>query len=136
MFLLALGFTSIATAFDLRERRIPNLVSGGLFVIAALLTFAGLHPLGWRQALYGCLLASVLSILGYAKGALGGGDVKLLAGIGLTLGLLPFAAFLIGTSLAGGLLAIRAARRGHEEIAYAPAMLLGLFALLPLTWLS
>lgn len=136
MFLLALGFTSVATAFDIKERRIPNLVSGGLLVVSALLVLAGRHPLGWRHALYGLLVATLVSMLGYAKGALGGGDVKLLAALGLTLGLMPFLVFLVSTSLAGGVLAILAARRGQTDIAYAPAMWLGLIALLPLTWMS
>lgn len=136
MYLLALGAASLAAAFDLQDRRIPNAIPGVLFIVAVALTAAGRHPLGWLQALLGFIVASALVLPPYAKGWLGGGDAKLLMALGFTLGLLPFAAFLILASLAGGLLALRARHKGEHEFAFAPAILLGLLALLPLLWLN
>lgn len=136
MFLLALGFTCLAAFFDLKGRRIPNAVSLGLLGSALTLTAAGFHPLGWGQAALGLLVAATVSLPLFQLGWLGGGDAKLAMALGFTLGLLPFLVFLAGTSIAGGLLALRARRLGESELAYAPAMLLGLLTLLPLQWLS
>ncbi|MEL6715015.1 MAG: A24 family peptidase [Planctomycetota bacterium] len=134
MYLLALGATSIATAFDLKSRRIPNAIPGALLLCAAVLTALGRHPLGWTQALYGFGAATLITLPLFAKGWFGGGDTKLAMALGATLGLLPFLVFFAAMSLFGGFLALRAKRAGETEIAYAPAMLLGLLLLLPLQW--
>jgi len=136
VFLLALGATSLATAFDLRSRRIPNAIPGCLLCCVIVLTAVGLHPLGWRQAAFGLVVAALLTLPLFRLGWLGGGDVKLAIALGPALGLLPFLAFVAGTSVFGGVLALLARRRGESELAYAPAMLLGLLALLPLQWLQ
>ena len=136
MYLLALGVTSLAAAYDLRSRRIPNALTVGLLLCALALSAAGFHPLGWGQAAFGMGAAIVISMPLFAKGLLGGGDAKLFIGLGATLGLWPFLIFFAGTSVAGGVLALRARRRGESEMAYAPAMLLGLLTLLPLQWLG
>lgn len=136
MYLLALGFTSLATVFDIRSRRIPNAIPGGLLLCALALTAAGFHPLGWKQAALGLGVASALTLPLFAKGLFGGGDTKLAIALGATLGLLPFLVFFASMSICGGFLALRARRIGETEIAYAPAMLLGLLLLLPLRWLA
>lgn len=136
LFLLALAFTSLAAASDMRSRRIPNGLPVGLLVCTAALTAAGYHPLGWKQALYGLLAASLITFPLFARGWMAGGDVKLCIALGATLGLAPFLLFFVGTSVAGGVLALRAKRRGDSELAYAPAMLLGLLCLVPLQWLA
>lgn len=136
MYLLALGATSLATYFDLRSRRIPNVLTGGLFVWALAATCAGFHPLGWRQATLGSLVAAVLTLPAFSRGWFGGGDTKLAVALGLTLGLVPFLIFFAATAVFGGVLALRAPRANQTEIAYAPAMLLGLLTLLPFRWLA
>jgi len=136
MFLLALGATSIAAAFDLRSRRIPNLIPVLLVTAVAVIVAMGLHPLGWRSAALGLVAGAAAGIGLYALRAFGGGDAKLLIALGATLGLAPFLLFLITSSIAGGALALVARRRGSSEIPYAPAMLLGLLMLLPLRWIG
>lgn len=136
MFLLALGATLLASAFDLRSRRIPNAIPGGLLLCVLVLTAAGLHPLGWGHAALGVLAATLITLPLFRLGWFGGGDTKLMIALGPALGLLPFLAFFVATTLFGGALALRARRHGEKEIAYAPAMLLGLLALLPLQWLQ
>lgn len=136
MYLLALGVTSLATAFDIRSRRIPNALTGGLLLCALALSAAGFHPLGWKQAAFGLAAAMLVSLPLFAKGLFGGGDAKLFIALGATLGLVPFMIFFAGTCVAGGVLALRARRLGEAEMAYAPAMLLGLLTLLPLQWLG
>ncbi|MDB4401431.1 prepilin peptidase [bacterium] len=136
MFFLAMGAVSLASAFDLRSRRIPNAIPGGLLLCVLALTAAGHHPLGWGQAALGMLAATLIALPLFRLGWFGGGDTKLAIALGPALGLLPFLAFFISTSICGGALALRARRLGETEIAYAPAMLLGLLALLPLKWLQ
>lgn len=136
MYLLALGTTAIASAFDLKSRRIPNLIPLALLVSALALSAAGLHPLGWRQAVLGVLVATAVTVPLFAKGWFGGGDSKLCIALGATLGLQPFLVFFAMTCVAGGAFALRARRVGESEIAYAPVMLVGLLLLLPIGWLG
>lgn len=136
MYLLALSATFLATVFDLKRRQIPNVISLGLLGCSIALAAAGLHPLGWGQAALGLAAATVLTLPLFAKGWYGGGDTKLCIALGATLGLLPFLIFFAGTCVAGGFLALRARRLGEREIAYAPAMLIGLLILLPLQWFA
>jgi prepilin peptidase CpaA len=90
---LALLFTAIAAAFDLRAGAIPNrllaagavLGAGGSVAAAAI---GGNAPRLLALALAGPLLVSIVPLLLYRAGGLGAGDVKLLALVGLLLG--PF----------------------------------------------
>ncbi|MEE2939185.1 MAG: A24 family peptidase [Planctomycetota bacterium] len=136
MYLLALGTTAIAAALDLRSRRIPNLIPFALLSCALALSAAGLHPLGWRQAVLGVLVATALTVPLFARGWFGGGDSKLFIALGATLGLQPFLVFFAMTCIAGGVFALRARRKGAAELPYAPVMLVGLLLLIPLGWLS
>lgn len=136
MYLLALGSTALASAFDLRSREIPNWIAAGLLVSSLIILALDRHPAGGHQVLWGVVAAASGSIALFALGALGGGDVKLLIALGAALGIGAFVPFLIAMMIAGGLLALVARRRGEREIAYAPAMLLGLLALAPLTWIA
>lgn len=136
MYLLALGATAIATAFDLRSRRIPNAIPLLLLVCAVVLSAAGLHPLGWRQAALGLLLAAGLTAPLFVKEWFGAGDSKLCIALGATLGLQPFLVFFAMTCIAGGFFALRARRKGDVEMAYAPVMLVGLLLLIPLGWIA
>jgi len=100
-----------AVVIDLRSRRIPNELTAAMAVAG--IALAGL---GWSGATVGASLAGlVLGLLlmmpGYALGATGAGDVKLMAAVGAIVGpALVLSAFLC-TSLAGGVLAIVVAIR-------------------------
>ena len=96
----------------------------------------GWHPVSWTGILIGFGAAFLVSFALFAMGGLGGGDVKLLAALGATLGwpaLLPFALL---TTIFGGIGAWFLRRRQDTEMAYAPAMLAGLLALFPLVWIT
>jgi prepilin peptidase CpaA len=107
-----LAMLSVAVVTDLRTRRIPNLVTvtglaAGL-VLAALLQ--GGVPL---SALAGAGLALLLAVPFLALGALGGGDVKLLAAVGAFVGPGGLLSVALYGALAGGILALgNALRRG------------------------
>ena len=96
---------TLAAAYDLRAHRIPNpLVLTGLGL--------GLAGHGWRGGGPGLLWSSegiavaCFLLLPYALGGLGAGDVKLLGAVGALMGPIFLLWTLLGTVLAGGLLAL------------------------------
>ena len=123
--LLAPGW--LAAGVDLRTRRIPNvLVLLGLTIALVAAWLQG--SLG--AALLGCVASGaaglVLAIA--ARGAFGGGDVKLLAYAGAVVGISDVPALFFWTSLAGGAiaLAVLAVRRSRRAtIPYGPAIAAG-----------
>jgi len=134
MYWLAFTALTIATLTDLRKREIPDTLSAGLLVLALLAKCLGWHPVSWTGILIGFGAAFLVSFALFAMGGFGGGDVKLLAALGATLGwptILPFA---ILTGICGGVAALLLRRKEEAELAYAPVMLAGLLALLPLVW--
>lgn len=103
---------TLAAVCDIRTQRIPNLL-----VLTGLVLGLAWH--GWRGGGPGLLLSlegiavAGLALLPYAVGGLGAGDVKLLGAVGALMGPLFLLWTLLGTVLAGGLLALAwAARRG------------------------
>jgi prepilin peptidase CpaA len=83
---VALAFACVAAAwFDLRERRIPNVLTMGALVVALLLRApGGFGEIG--AGLAGALLAGMLALPFFLVGGLGGGDLKFLTAIGAFLG--------------------------------------------------
>jgi leader peptidase (prepilin peptidase)/N-methyltransferase len=115
---------------DLRVRRIPN------ELVLALLAWAALQGVwlgrpGWGAALLGLALAGGSFLLLYylGRGALGLGDVKLMAALGALLGYPAIVAGMLAGILAGGLAAAilllsrRAGRR--DPFAYGAWLALG-----------
>jgi prepilin peptidase CpaA len=105
-----------AAVIDVRQRRIPNWLTGGGIVVGLLLQ--GFAPFGWGlfeyrwgspgllPALYGMGLGLALFLPLYLLRAVGAGDVKLLAMTGVWLGpKLLFGATLL-TLLVGGAMAL------------------------------
>jgi prepilin peptidase CpaA len=135
MYLIALLAVAAATVVDLRRREIPNWISAGLLVVALVASLWGSVPPHWSERVLGLALASALTLPLFARGVLGGGDVKLFMALGAILGWKASIPFLIATGLAGGLIGLVARRLEWRELPYAPAMLLGLLGLLPLVLL-
>jgi prepilin peptidase CpaA len=89
---------------DIATRTIPDMVS----ILAALIGLAARFSLGPQAALFSILTAAALFALLlflFARGALGGGDVKLM--LALAVGMAPAMVwdFLVITAIAGGVLA-------------------------------
>lgn len=137
MMLAALALT--AALFDLRFRRIPNwLTAGGWITGVAAQTYLQGWP-GAKEALLGSALGFGVYAFLFSLRAMGGGDVKLMAGFGAILGpsLLLWAA--LWTAAAGGLFALaglgfyrlrrwwlnRPPDPQEESIPYAPAIAVG-----------
>ncbi len=110
----ALLCASVAAAFDIRERRIPNLLCGPSIVLGILL-----HGVlgGWGQAassvLAGVLAGSAFTLF-YFAGGMGAGDVKLITAVGCWIGLAPLGLTLLATATVGSLLALGLAIRRKQ----------------------
>ena len=91
---------------DFRSRRIPNAWTATAFAVgvAAQVYFGGLA--GLRQAALGFGLAMLIYLPLFVLRAMGGGDVKLMAAMGATLGPQAWLIVFVFTALLGGVLAV------------------------------
>lgn len=106
----------LAVWFDVREQRIPNVVTAGGF-LAFLAARAVVAPEAFLSGLAGGVVGLVLGIALFAAGAMGAGDGKLLAAVGAALGLEIFLLCLPLIGAFGGLLALIEAGRSGTLIA-------------------
>lgn len=92
----------IASGYDLREHRVPNWISGSVWVVGVLLAVLGWQAQGLPQALAGGGIVLAILLPAYAFGGIGAGDVKLMSGAGLFLGALGASLALAIAFVAGG----------------------------------
>ena len=102
----ALGIAAVACATDLRRARIPNWLTLGAMVAGV--AFHGLFAggAGFGAAALGLVVGLVVFFPFFALGALGGGDVKLMAALGAWLGAAAVINVALFGALAGGVLAV------------------------------
>ncbi|MCL4848619.1 MAG: prepilin peptidase [Acidobacteria bacterium] len=119
-----------AAVIDLRTREVPDAISLGVLVWALCATALGWHDVGWLGLGAGAIVGFGLGALLFWLGAFGGGDVKLVSAIGALLGPFGLLAMLVYVAIAGALLALVALVRGQREMAYVPAIAMGMLAFL------
>ena len=119
-------FVLLATAHDLRAREIPDAIPLALLGWALIATAFRLHEVGWASMMGGLAIGLLLSGIFFALSGLGGGDVKLIAALGAALGHAAILPVLFWIALAGGVLSLIALSRGRRDLAYLPAIALGL----------
>ena len=110
---LALLCSLCACITDVRERRIPNVLSGAAILVGLLLhtCLDGWHGLVSSSA--AGTAACALFFIFYLAGGMGAGDVKLMAAIGCVNGLASLQTVLLATIFSGGMIALAlAVRRG------------------------
>ncbi|MBC5828990.1 MAG: prepilin peptidase [Candidatus Eremiobacteraeota bacterium] len=96
---------AVATVTDVRTRRVPNWLTFPTMGLAlSVASTRGIAPLFCAVTLI--LVAIACGLVLHGIGLLGGGDVKLLIGICVLVGLPNCAALLVYTALAGGALAL------------------------------
>ena len=99
----------IAAAWDLKTRRIPNVLTFGAAIGAIIAHgyLGGLSGSGWALAGWFVGVAFFLPI--FALGGMGAGDVKLLAALGAWLGPGPVVWVALFSLIAGGLIGVAVA---------------------------
>jgi len=103
---IAAAIATVACVTDLRDRRIPNVLTFGAALVALVVhAFVG-GASGIVTSGAGWLVGVALFFPFFALGGLGAGDVKLLGAIGAWLGPYPVLYVALYSSLAGGLFAL------------------------------
>jgi prepilin peptidase CpaA len=102
----AVTIAVVAGAWDLRTRRIPNLLTFGAALAAlAVHAYAGGFAGAW-MSVAGWLVGAAFFLPFFALGGMGGGDAKLLAALGAWLGPAAIVWVALYSSLAGGVMAL------------------------------
>ena len=96
----------IGSAFDVKSRRVPNLLTGPavLFALLLHLSMGGWHELASSAA--AGLICGLVFLVFYLAGGMGAGDVKLITAVGCLCGLHNVAFVLALTGIAGGVMAV------------------------------
>jgi prepilin peptidase CpaA len=100
--LVALG----GAVSDIRSARIPNRLTYSALLAALSLRFALLGLSGLKSGAVGMLVAGGLFCVLFVLGAMGGGDMKLMAAVGAWVGSTQVMTLILAAALAGGVLAI------------------------------
>ena len=120
----------IATWCDLRTREIPDWISVALILTGITAAGFGWAGVRWWMVLSGCLLGLIIGWALFHFAGFGGGDAKLMTGIGAILGPVGLLIALFWMAVAGGVLALIAMVRGQRDYAYGPAIAAGYAAYL------
>ena len=123
--IVPVGLLLIATWCDLRTREIPDWISVALVLIGITAAGFGWAGVRWWMVLSGLLLGFLIGLALFHFAGFGGGDAKLIAGIGAILGPVGLLISLFWMAVAGGVLALIAMIRGQRDYAYGPAILAG-----------
>lgn len=102
---LTLAGCVAASLYDVRARRIPNFITGAL-AASALIVHAFDGPSGVLTSLAVMAALTAGGVLVYARGGIGGGDIKLAIAASGMLSYPLCVAFLLYSAIGGGLLAI------------------------------
>ena len=111
---LLLVFLFASLVYDLRVRRIPNLIvlPGAVIAVAGNAFFAGIEGAGMAVGGWLCGVAVLLPM--YFLNAMGAGDVKLMGMVGAFVGPADVIGVALASFVAGGLLAVFVAIREHK----------------------
>lgn len=124
-----LGALALVAVLDLQSRLIPDVVTlPALAYALAVAAARGLAPAG--EAALGALVGGgvVLLVAVVSRGAMGGGDIKLMAMLGAALGWRQALVVLAASQLVGGAVALvlLAARRAHRKTRFPVGALIAL----------
>ena len=101
MFVPAMALLVWAAAVDVRVRRIPNWLTASLALAGLAQSWTWAQTVTPWQSFLGLCAGFGLTFALFAIGGLGGGDVKLLAGLGAWLGPMPTLMVFAGAALIG-----------------------------------
>jgi len=116
---------AVAAAIDIRSRRIPNALTGLIALVGLMQSCTAMHTVTPWQSILGLLTGAGLLLALFALGAVGGGDLKLLAAAGAWLGpRLVFQVFLLEAILGMLLVLITCAIHGRLRLLMNNSLLL------------
>ncbi len=118
---------AIAAGIDVVLRRIPDAFPLLLILWAVVSRVVGFQEPEWVSAMLGLGLGLAIGFAMFSMGWMGGGDGKLLAGLGAVLGPVGLLATLPWMAAIGGVIAVWTLLRRPKqtEIAYGPAVAIG-----------
>jgi len=124
---LALTLGCVAGAEDLRHNRVPNWINASALGAALLFATLSRGPAGLAQAAAGAAVGFGIFLVFYWAGAIGGGDIKLMAAFGGLLGPKGILVAALLAAIIGALLsaACLAWNRHSRAIPYAPSIVMG-----------
>ncbi len=96
----------VASVFDLRERRIPNWVTGPVLLAGVAAHTFTAHWKGLAEAAAAALVGGAIFLLFHMAGGMGAGDVKLMAACAGVIGLSALGTLMIATGILGALFAL------------------------------
>ena len=97
---------SVAAFSDVRKARIPNWLTYSSLATALVLRAAVLGWAGFKSGALGMLAAGGIFLILFFMGAMGGGDMKLMASTGAWVGSDHVVTILLVAAMAGGVLAL------------------------------
>lgn len=136
-YLLLLAMLYPIAVEDFREKRIPNrwlvyiLIGRGILFVAEMVCFPDLWAENIKFTLLGGIVSGAIFYIAYvlSKHAIGMGDVKLFAAIGMCLGFrvtyLVMLVSLVLSALYGGGMVLRKKKSMQDEIAFGPFIAAG-----------
>lgn len=135
--LVSLATCILVSAFfvDFKHYIIPNGYNLGLFILAILYLLNNLEF--WSELVKGgaFFFGTFLLLLLLTGGRLGGGDVKMSISLGIFLGASSFMSYMVVTfltcALISAILLILKVKKGNDNIAFGPYMIIGFIWLLP-----
>ena len=111
---VVVGASLVAMAFDVRSRRIPNLLTLPLLVAGLTAAVATRGFAGAADSLAGCLLLGLPYVALFLFAGGGWGDAKLMAAIGAWVGFASGVTVLFAVAISGGVIGLAyAAARGR-----------------------
>jgi len=121
-----IGLLLWAAMVDIRARRVPNWISFGLAFSGVMLSLLPWGHISITQSLFGLMTGFALPFALYLLGAVGAGDVKLVAGVGAWLGPVPVLIAFACAALVGMVLAIAmSVQQGRVREVLRESLLLG-----------
>ena len=104
-----LVIAALAVGFDVRTRRIPNVLTFGAAAAAVVFALVVGSVQGTMMTVFAWLLGAALFFPMFALGGMGAGDVKLLAALAAWMGPADAVYLAIFASMAGGVIAVAVA---------------------------
>lgn len=106
IFLICASLCATAGAvFDLRSRRIPNLLTGPSIFLGLLIHLAVGGWLAMAMSFAACLMCGAIFFVFFLVGGMGAGDIKLMAAVGSIAGFGHLTEITLATVLMGGIFA-------------------------------